>query len=112
MDENIALLLAEAKKLIRMKKEQIERNSKKENERNSQMRYLSEMDSKQDPEVTSSCPDVTSSSPDEETGNSSSSLAKLPSGLTARKRKFVKEMTIKSKKSTFDCDEVDEIVID
>ncbi len=105
MDENIALLLAEAKKLIRMKKEQIERNSKKENKRNSQMRYLSEMDSKQDPEVTSSCPD-------DETGNSCSSLAKLPAGLTARKRKFVKEMTIKSKKSTFDCDDVDEIVID
>jgi hypothetical protein len=103
MDENIALLLAEAKKLIRMKKEQIERNSKKEIERNSQMRY--EMDSKQDPEVTSSCPD-------EETGNASLSLAKLPSGLPARKRKFVKEMTIKNKKSTFDCDEVDEIVID
>jgi hypothetical protein len=105
MDENIALLLAEAKKLIRMKKEQIERNSKKENDRNSMKRYLPDVDSKQDPEVTSSCPD-------DETGNSSSNLAKLPAGLTARKRKFVKEMTIKSKKSTFDSDEVDEIVID
>jgi hypothetical protein len=97
MDENIALLLAEAKKLIKMKKEQIERNSMK--------RYLPDVDSKQDPEVTSSCPD-------EETGNASSTLSRLPAGLTARKRKFVKEMTIKNKKSTFDCDEVDEIVID
>jgi hypothetical protein len=97
MDENIALLLAEAKKLIKMKKEQIERNSMK--------RYLPDVDSKQDPEVTSSCPD-------EETGNASSTLSRLPAGLTARKRKFVKEMKIKNKKSTFDCDEVDEIVID
>jgi hypothetical protein len=104
MDENIALLLAEAKKLIKMKKEQIERNSMK--------RYLPDVDSKQDPEVTSSCPDVTSSIPVEETGNSSLSQARLPAGLTARKRKFVKEMKIKSKKSTFDCDDVDEIVID
>jgi len=97
MDENIALLLAEAKKLIKMKKEQIERNSMK--------RYLPDVDSKQDPEVTSSFPD-------EETVKSGSSPAKLPAGLTARKRKFVKEMTIKSKKSTFECNEVDEIVID